>query len=152
VIRAVADTNVLLAGFISPPGSPSDVLLEAHRDGDFELVASPRLLAELDGVLRRPAFAAQAGQRRAEIFLDQLAASMLFVDDIFDPPRVTVDRAGDFLVAVARAAGARYLISAESSLRTSFVRGLTVLSPTEFVTALEHAEALQAAALVKVPA
>lgn len=145
MIRALADTDVLVASFISPPGSPSDVLLEAHRDGDFELVSSPRLFAELDGVLRRPAFAAQADQRRAEIFLEQIAASTLFVDDIFDPPRVTVDRSGDFIVAIARAAAAPYVISTAHELRTSFVRDLTVLSPGEFVTALDYAQSLQLA-------
>ncbi len=143
MIRVVADTDVLVAGFIGPSGSPADVLLEAHREGEFELVTSPRLIAELDGVLRRPVFANHADERRAAVFVDQLTASTLFVADIYDPPRVTIDRTGDFLAAIARTAGARYVISGDESLRSSHVKDLTVLSATEFVTALDRAEAMR---------
>lgn len=142
MLTALADTSVLVSALIGPPDSPGDLLLEAHREGEFELISSPRLFAELEGVLKRSAFDRVAGDGRAQDFLDRLAPALLFVDDVFDPPRTTFDRTGDFLTAVARSAGAHYVVTHDEALRTSHVRDLTFLSPTEFVTALDRANAL----------
>lgn len=140
MIRAVLDTNVLVAGFLGPDYSPAHALLEAHREGEFELVSSPRLFAELDGVLRRPAFDAQSADGRAHGFVDRLAAATLFVADPYDLPHVTPSRHDDLLVAVARAGGAKFVISAEPDLLRSFVRQLTIASPEEFLAGLDRVD------------
>lgn len=49
--RVVLDPNVLVSAYISPTGAPAQ-LLEQALSGRLQLVASPRLLAELEGVLR----------------------------------------------------------------------------------------------------
>lgn len=146
MIRAVLDTPVLVAGFLGPEYSPAHALIEAHREGEFEIVASPRLLADLDGVLRRDVFARQAGDHRGEDFVDHLAAAMLFVEDPYDLPRLTASRHHDLLVAVARAGGARYVISSEGDLLRSFVRGLTIVTVDEFLAALDRVEQIRSAA------
>lgn len=144
MIRAVLDTNVLVAGFLGPDYSPAHALLEAHREGEFELVSSPRQFAELDGVLHRPAFQRQAAGGRAEAFVDRLAAATLFVADPYDLPRATASRHDDLLVAVARAGGARYLVTAEPELVRSFVRDLTIVTALEFLAGLDRVEQLLA--------
>lgn len=144
MIRAVLDTNVLVAGFLGPDYSPSHALLEAHREGEFELVSSPRLLAELDGVLHRPVFAHQAANGRAENFVDRLAAATLFVADPYDLPRVAPNRHDDLLAAVARSGGARYVVTAEPELVRSFVRDLTIVTVVEFLAGLDRVEQLLA--------
>lgn len=53
-MRAIIDTNVLLAGLLWH-GAPH-VLLEYARSGVLTLVSSPALLAELAEVLERPKF------------------------------------------------------------------------------------------------
>jgi putative PIN family toxin of toxin-antitoxin system len=49
--RAVLDHNVLVSAYISPKGAPAR-LLELALSGRLQLVDSPRLMAELEGVLR----------------------------------------------------------------------------------------------------
>ena len=147
MIRAVLDTNVLVAGFLGPDYSPSHALLEAHREGEFELVSSPRQFAELDGVLRRPAFERQAGGGRAADFVDRLATATLFVADPYDLPRLTANRHDDLLAEVAHIGGARFLVTAEPSLVRSFVRELTIVTPEEFLAGLDRVEQLLLAAV-----
>jgi putative PIN family toxin of toxin-antitoxin system len=147
VLRAVLDTNVLVAGFLGPDFSPAHALLEAHREGEFELVSSPRLFAELDGVLRRPAFERQAASGRAADFVDRLAAATLFVADRYDLPRVSADRHQDLLAAVAIDGGAKFIVTAESDFVRSFVRDLTTVTPLEFLAGLDRVDQLMAGSI-----
>lgn len=146
MLRTVVDTNVLVAGFLGPDYSPAHALLEAHREGDFELVSSPRQFAELDGVLRRPAFTRQAGEGRAAEFVDRLATAALFVADPYDLPRVTANRHDDLLAEVAHIGGAKFLVTAEPELVRSFVRDLTIVTPVEFLAGLDRMQQLLTAA------
>ena len=146
MLRTVVDTNVLVAGFLGPDYSPAHALLEAHREGDFELVSSPRQFAELDGVLRRPAFTRQAGDGRAAEFVDRLATAALFVADPYDLPRVTANRHDDLLAEVAHIGGAKFLVTAEPELVRSFVRDLTIVTPVEFLAGLDRMQQLLTAA------
>ncbi len=142
----MVDTPVLVAGFVGPDYSPAHALLEAHAEGEFERVVSPRMFAELDAVLHRPTFAQQAMGGRADAFLDRVAAASLFAPDPYDLPRATADRHHDLLVAIARAGGARFIVSSEPELVRSFVRGVTIVTPEEFLAGLDRAEQLLAGA------
>lgn len=135
--RAVVDTDVMVAGICGPISSDAADLLDAHRVGAFEIVTSPILIAELTGVLARPAFERTVGDRRARSILDSLVPMLLVTEDIYDPPRATPDRNADLLVAVARAGGAQFVVSGDDSLASSFVRDLTIARPGEFVAALD---------------
>jgi putative PIN family toxin of toxin-antitoxin system len=53
-VRAVIDTNVLLAGLLWH-GTPH-TLVEHVRNGTLTLISSPALLAELAEVIARPKF------------------------------------------------------------------------------------------------
>ena len=55
-LRAVLDTNVLVAAFMSRSGA-SFVLLDLVMDGRFTLLASPALWLEYEAVLKRPEIA-----------------------------------------------------------------------------------------------
>lgn len=138
MLRVLLDTPVLVAGFLGPDHSPAHALLEAHREGEFEIISSPRQLTELDGVLRHEAFAQQAGEGRGAAFVRQLASSLLFVADPYDLPHVAADRHHDLLVAVARAGGARFVVSSERDLVRSFVRDMTIATPEEFLAGLDR--------------
>ncbi len=144
MIRAVVDTPVLVAGLIGPEYSPAAELLAAHRAGEFERITSPRLFAELEGVLRGASFSRLAERGIAGGFVDELAAASLFAADPYDLPRVTADRHHDLLVAVARAGGARFVVTSEDELLRSFVRGVSIVTPAEFVAALARVDALRA--------
>jgi uncharacterized protein len=55
MFRVVLDPGVLIAAVLSPKGAPAE-LLRHWLAGDYELVVSDKLLAELKRVLLRPKF------------------------------------------------------------------------------------------------
>ena len=62
-MRAVVDVNVLISGVLSTKGSSAEIL-RASRDGQFELVVSELLLAELKRTLAYPSFASGSPRRK----------------------------------------------------------------------------------------
>ena len=52
-LRVILEVSVLISALISPFGSPARLLL-AWREGRFELIVSPALLAELRRALAYP--------------------------------------------------------------------------------------------------
>lgn len=113
MIRAVLDPNVLISAFIAQRGSSPDQIVRAWRDGEFELVVSPKLLAELREVLARPKFRRQSAGGRAEAYIRTLASGASRYDDPPDPPRVSRDAGDDYLFALARVAGADVIMSGD---------------------------------------
>ena len=67
--RAVFDTNVLVAGFLSPAGPPGRIV-EWLRVGSVVAVLDDRIFAEYAEVLVRPAFCLPAGE--VNIVLDAI--------------------------------------------------------------------------------
>ncbi|MGI8420818.1 MAG: putative toxin-antitoxin system toxin component, PIN family [Gaiellaceae bacterium] len=87
-MRAVLDPNVLIAALISTGGPPRQIV-SAWADGQFELIASPTLLAELREVLVRPKFRRWVSSETAAQFIDGLEDAALLIDD---QPRERVSR------------------------------------------------------------
>lgn len=129
-LRAVLDPNVLVSGVLSRDGTPARVLL-AWLEGDFELVVSPLLLAELERVLAYPKLASRLGPEDASDLLGLLRQLATCLEDPPDPPRwVPADPGDDYLVALARSAGA-VLVSGDGHLLELAGR-LPVLAPADF--------------------
>lgn len=112
-MRLVLDTNILLSALMVR-GTPPDKLYEAWRHGRFQLASAEQQLEELKRVSRRP------------FFQDRLTASEIgrMVNDVrrlatmCDPlPDVSAspDPNDDFLLAIAQAADADYLITGDKS-------------------------------------
>jgi putative PIN family toxin of toxin-antitoxin system len=130
VIRVVIDTDVLVAGFLSPEGASRQLILGA-LDGKFALLLSTTLLMEYESVLRRPHHLERARATDLEVteILDALAA--VCVPVIFDynwrptgahmDDELVVETAingqadalATFNVKDMRAAGARFGIDAQ---------------------------------------
>ena len=87
------------------------------RRGSFELVVSPRLLAELRDVLGRARLARYVTPGEAETFAAELGRSAVVVDN---PPvaerLVPADPDDDYLVALARAGGAQAIVTGDADL------------------------------------
>lgn len=134
--RAVVDVNVLVSALLGPEGPPAAVM-RAWRAGAFELVVSARLLDELIRVTARPELA----RRLDSIAVDELLAALnvyAFVED--DPPAervVKADPKDDYLVALARAAGAHAIVTGDGHLLD--VEGLRppALAPRAFLAWLD---------------
>ena len=53
-LRAVLDTNIIVAGIISPRERPPQQLLEAWANRRFILITCPSIIEEVEEVLKRP--------------------------------------------------------------------------------------------------
>lgn len=130
--RAVLDPGVVVSALITPKGVPAKLLVAA-RAGSFELVVSPKLLGELESVLRREKF-------RRYLELDAVGATLrllrqdgeLVADPAGPPPIHCEDPGDDYLIALAHARNAA-LVSGDRHLLD--LRGkIPVFSPSEFLT------------------
>lgn len=133
-MRAVLDPNVIISGLISREGSPAQVLLAWQR-GEFELVVSRLLLAELERVLTYPKLRRHISADDAETVLTWLRESATTAPDPSAPaPMNSADPDDDYLIALA--AGERAaLVSGDKHLL--ILRGrIPVYSPREFLDLL----------------
>jgi uncharacterized protein len=135
VIRAVVDPGVLVSAIITPEGSPAE-LLSAAREERFDLVASPRLLAELAGVLRREKFRSYITLEEAVEYVEGLTLLAETVSDAHPPPRVGRDPNDDYLIALARASAASALVSGDGDLLSLDIPDLPVLTPRDLLEML----------------
>lgn len=134
-MRAVLDVNVLISALLSGSGSPAR-LLRAWLDGHFELVMSPKLLAEMERALRYPKLARRIEPAERQEVLTLLRHSATFVDDPAGPAPVTSpDPDDDYLIALAAGQDAM-LVSGDSHLLGLPERGRTIHSPAEFLALL----------------
>jgi uncharacterized protein len=130
--RAVLDPNVHVSAVISSKGY-SAKLRVAWLAGRFELIVSPILLNELEDVLKRPKF----GLATAEVaeYLDELRGQTV-IEDPPDRPAVSRDPDDDYLVALAQAANADFLVSGDSDLTDLDGVQPPIVTPREFYESL----------------
>jgi putative PIN family toxin of toxin-antitoxin system len=137
-VRAVLDVNVLVSAAISPRGAPAR-LLAAWRDGAFELVASPLLLAELRRALGYPKLARLVPPEDADALVALLGRA---ADVVADPPGLPPVRTGDpkddYLVALA--ADQRAVIVSGDAHLTDLAGRIPVRRPAEFLSEVEAAD------------
>ena len=134
-MRVVLDPNVLVSAAISPAGPPRQILT-AWTDERFDLVASPALLEELADVLARPKLGRFITTAISVAFIDGLATDAIMVADPTEPPSVSPDLDDDYLIALARAAGADYLVSRDRHLLELTEPDPPVLTPRQFLDLL----------------
>ncbi len=143
MIRAVLDTNVLVSGALTaltPPGQ----LLDAWRDGRFELVISEHLLNELLRTLQKPYF-----ERR--LSAGQIQAFVAAVREQATPTSIAVRVHGvashpedDLTLATAVSGHADYLVTGDVALIRKVearFRGVKLVSARDFLEVLQKAPA-----------
>jgi putative PIN family toxin of toxin-antitoxin system len=138
-MKVVLDTNVLISAVLSP-GNPPDMVLQAWRDGAFELLISFPMLGELSEALTRPKIRKRLGHSIAEVYA--------FVSDLSDMAtivtprrkiRVITDDPDDNTVLEAAVAGhADYIVTGDKVLQR-----LRSHERTEIVTPRQFVEILQ---------
>jgi putative PIN family toxin of toxin-antitoxin system len=104
-LRAVLDPEVLISVLLSRSGAPGR-LLARWLAGDFELVISHGLVQELRPALDCPKLRARIAPNDADRFVELLCGAAERIADHPDPPRRSVDRGDDYLIALAAAASA----------------------------------------------
>lgn len=138
MLRVVADPGVLVSAVLASTGPPAQIV-DRWRSGEFDLVVSPKLLAELEEVLLRPKFQAVVAEGDAGAYVDALAAEAVLVADPENVERVTADPDDDYLVALAVAAGADALVSGDVHLTELVDAPVSVLTPRQLLERLEDA-------------
>jgi putative PIN family toxin of toxin-antitoxin system len=136
-VRAVLDVNVLISAVLSPRGAPGR-LLAAWRNGAFELVVSPLLLAELRRALGYPKLVRLVSAADADAFVALLGGTAEVAADPPGPPPVrSADPKDDYLAALAAAERA-VIVSGDSHL-TDLADRIPVRRPAEFLAEIEGA-------------
>jgi uncharacterized protein len=135
VPRAVLDTNVLVAALISPGGGSARLLLEL-RSGAFELIVSPLLLAELREVLGRDKFRRYLSEAEADAYVELIRSeAVVRADPVPSPEALSADPDDEYLIDLARDAGADALVTGDAHL-LDLRAVIPVMTPAEFLETL----------------
>jgi uncharacterized protein len=129
-MKIVLDTNVLVAGLLSPFG-PCAQIVRMVSSGDLTLCLDARLLSEYDEVLHRPKFAFRPDKIAA--LLDYIEHSGILTAS--GPlPEALPDPNDQPFIEVAVAGQATCLITGNHAhFPTQRCQGVTVLSPSDFL-------------------
>ena len=132
-MRVVLDVNVIISALLSPRGAPATVV-RAWIDGAFELVVSPRLLAELRRALAYPKLSARISPDLADEVVELLRRTAIMIEDPAGPPPMrSQDPDDDYLITLAQTAQA-LIVSGDRHLLD--VPGLPVRTPAALLAEL----------------
>lgn len=126
-MRLLFDTNVLIAAFVAR-GACSELF--EHCSRNHTLIASPALLAELEGTLRRK-FGATVRDAEAVVTLLKSRLSLI------DPPPldrpVCRDPDDDMVLAAARAGRCDCIVTGDKDLLIlDYFEGIPIVTPMMF--------------------
>ena len=136
-MRVVLDTNVLISGLLSSKGAPGRIL-DAWRAGGFELVGSNALVDEFKRVCAYPKLAPYLPSAEVGTLINRLRATGCWVSNL---PRVqiSVDADDDFLIAMALASEADYLVTGDHAglLAIGQIGRTQIVTAAVFVAVIE---------------
>ena len=133
-MRAVLDPNVLISAVLSPAGTPARLLLR-WQSGEFELLISRLLLAELKRALAYPKLRERVSASQAGELLAWLERAATVVEDPGGTPAFrSSDPDDDYLLALAGAHRAA-LVSGDKHL-LSLAGDLPIFSAVDFLDSL----------------
>jgi len=133
-VRAVVDVNVLISAILSSRGASAELLRKA-RDGEFELIVSELLLAELQRACTYPKLRKQIPVEKAAAIISWLRHHGLVAEDRIGPPPVrSPDPEDDYLLALAISERA-FLVTGDQHL-LGLRRELPIYPPADFVRQL----------------
>lgn len=139
---AVLDTNVVVSGLLSATGVPAEVMRN-WRGERFELAVSPPLLAEYRRALHYERVRPIHGLTDDEIddVIRRFRRFATLVEPREEIDAVAADPDDNRVLECAVEAGARAVVSGDKHLRAlGTYRGISILSPAEFLRLLNEAE------------
>lgn len=132
-MRAVLDPNVLVSALLSRAGAPARIVAR-WLEGDFELVVSELLLAELERALSYPKLRRRISPDEVSAVVSLLRGRALVGTDPETAPRRSADSLDDYLIALAEAERA-VLVSGDRDLLELADR-FPIQSPATFLASL----------------
>lgn len=112
-MRVVLDTNILISALISPAGHPA-AIYKAWEDGRFTLLTCEEHLEELRATLQKPRVAELVKPYQGGRLVNQIQRLALHVGPL-PPVERSPDSTDDFLLALAEAGHADYLVTGDKS-------------------------------------
>ena len=137
-MRVVLDANVLVSAAISR--GPSHRIVQGWlQDQTFELVICDRLLGEVRRVLtERPRLRKWISVEAAELYVGTLATVADVQPDPATGPALTRDPDDDYVIHLARAHDADFVVSGDSDLPEWNEQDPPVIPPAEFEAKLSQ--------------
>jgi len=131
----VLDTNVFVSGLLTPHGIPG-LIIKKFRERQFEIATSPRQIAEIKDVLKRPSLH-RALPRGTPMEVLRFFASLKKLTKVFDPPPLPwdfKDKGDHFLLDLVIESNAHFLITGDHDLQDlALIQKCVVLSPADFI-------------------
>jgi len=139
-MRIVLDTNVLVAGLLSPFG-PCGEIVRMVSSGELALCLDARILSEYDEVLRRPKFSFNEDHIAALLEYITCRGHMIASSPL---PCALPDSDDEIFLEVAIAARAVCLVTGNHQhFPLALCQDVVVLSPAEFLSAYRQRERLE---------
>ena len=129
-MRAVVDPNVLIASLLSRSGAPAQIV-SRWLAGEFELVVSEALLAELARALAYPKIRERIAEDEAGAFVELLRQTVRLAPDPEAPTRRSADPGDDYLLALAE--GERAVLVSGDQHVLALADELPILTPRAFL-------------------
>ena len=132
-MRILLDTNIIVAGFLSPTGPPG-VLLLAWLQGRFRLVTSQAQLDELARVLTYDRIRERIHPVQAREFVENVEVLGVLVSDL-PVLELSPDPPDNVILATAVAGEAELIVSGDKGhvLELREVEGIPVVTATDAV-------------------
>ena len=129
-MNVVVDTNVLVAGLLSPFGPPGEIV-RMIASGTLQLCFDARILTEYGEVLARPKF--QFSSEQTQALLEQIKTEGLSVAGNPLPARLPDPTDEPFLEAAIAGAVDCLITGNIKHFPSTKRQGVVVLSPNEFL-------------------
>ena len=135
-VRILLDTNIIVAGFLTPKGPPGRLLL-AWLQGRFLLVTSQEQLDELARVLSYERIKSRIDPEQAQDFLDNVAVLAVMASKL-PVLELSPDPSDNVILATAVAGQADLLVSGDKTdvLALGAVEGVSIVTATEALARL----------------
>lgn len=130
-MKVVLDVNVLISAALSRNGTPA-MLVQTWRQGVFELVVSPLLIAEMKEVLDYPKIRGRIPQEEGAAILEMLSIeAAMYPDPVMPLESISRDAKDNYLIELARHAGS-LIVSGDKDLTELTDLSSRILSPARF--------------------
>lgn len=115
--RLVIDASTLVSGITgSRSESPPCLIYDAVSEMSVEAIICSRLLVEVERALRKPYFRELIEDQEIAEAVSIIRDAGTMFNDPADPPAVLRDPADDYLVMLAREAGAEAIVTSDHDL------------------------------------
>ena len=139
-VRVTADTNILASGVVRlrtrPDAAPAR-FVRAWQAGQFTLVQSDPLVAELDRTLANPYFTQRLPEAERQAFLALVRRRAVIIPLTVTVSGIATHAEDDVVLATALSGNAQFVVTGDHKLLTlKSYQGLILLSVHEFLATL----------------